>query len=78
MFHMWDWGAGMGWWMGFGVIWMILFWGVIIALIVWAVKRFTGSPDSNRNNEALDIARERYARGDISKEEFEQIKKTLL
>ncbi len=77
MFHMWDWSAGMGWWMGFGVILMILFWGAVIALIVWVVKRFTGGTDSNRKNDPLDIARERYARGDISKEEFDQIKKTL-
>ena len=77
MFHMWDWSAGMGWWTGFGVIWMVLFWGAIIALIVWAVKKLTSGSDSNRKNDALDIARERYARGDISREEFEQIKKTL-
>ena len=77
MLHMWDWSTGMGWWMGFGVILMILFWGAVIALIVWVVKRFTGGTDSNRKNDPLDIARERYARGDISKEEFDQIKKTL-
>jgi putative membrane protein len=74
---MWDWSSGMGWWMGLGVIGMILFWGVVIVLFVWAVKKFTASSDSNRKNNPLDIARERYARGDISKEEFDQIKKIL-
>lgn len=77
MFHMWDWSSGMGWWMGFGIIWMILFWGAVIALIVWVVKKFTGSSDSNRKNDPLDIARERYARGEISKEEFDQIRNNL-
>ena len=77
MFHMWDWSSGISWWMGFGVIWMILFWGAVIALIVWAIKRFTGSSTSKRKNDPLDIARERYARGDITKEEFDQIRKTL-
>lgn len=77
MFPMWDWSSG-GWWMGFGFIFMILFWGAIIALIVWVVKRFTGGTDSNRKNDPLEIARGRYARGEITKEEFEEIKKTLL
>jgi putative membrane protein len=76
MFPMWDWGSG-GWWMGFGFIWMVLFWGAFIALIVWAVKKFTGGTSANRKNDPIDIARERYARGEITKEEFEQIKKTL-
>ncbi len=77
MYHMWDWSSGMGWWMGFGFIWMILFWGAVIALIVWAVKKFSGRSDSNSKHNPLDTARERYARGEITKEEFEQIRKTL-
>jgi putative membrane protein len=51
--------------------------GVII-LVIWAITR------SSRNNSgtlksypALDIAKERYARGEITKTEFEQIKKDL-
>ena len=63
--------------MGFGTIWMILFWGVIIALIIWVVKRLTKNTDSNNKKNPLDIAKERYARGEITKEEFEEIKKTL-
>ncbi len=76
MYPMWDWVSG-GWWMGFGVIFMILFWGAIIALIVWAVKKFTSGTDSNRKNDPLEIAKARYARGEITKEEFEEIKKNL-
>ena len=75
MIHGWECGFGPFSWIG--VVWMVLFWGAIIALIVWAVKRFTSGSDSNRKNDALDIARERYARGDISKEEFDQIRKSL-
>ena len=77
---MWYWGDGMGWWMLFGGLWMLLFWGGIIALIVWAIIRLTRRGDSGSGNfrkTPLDIARERYARGDLSKEEFEQIKKDL-
>ncbi len=78
---MWYWQEGMGWWMLFGGIWMLLFWGGIIALIIWGVKKLTerGGPGASSTDKSspLDIARERYARGDISREEFEQMKKDL-
>lgn len=69
-----------GWgWMLLGGIWMIIFWGIIIFLIVWGVKKLTehrgGATYEHRS--PLDIAKERYARGEISKEQFEQIKKDL-
>jgi len=71
----------MGWWMVFGGIWMVVFWGAIIALIVWGITRLAGrggsKPEARGRPGALDIARERYARGEISREEFEQIKKDL-
>ena len=74
---MWYMHEGMGWWMVFGGIWMLLFWGGLIALIVWGINRLTGHSRSAQTRPALDIARERYARGEISREEFEQIKKDL-
>jgi len=77
---MWYWHEGMGWWMMFGGIWMVLFWGGIIALIVWGIKKLTergGSGSGTERRSPLDIAKERYAKGEISKEEFEQIKKDL-
>ena len=75
---MWGWHDGIGWWM---VFWMVLFWGVLVALVVWGVKKLTergnsGSSTSEKRD-PLDIAKERYARGEISREEFEQIKKDL-
>ena len=77
MFHMWDMPLGMGWWMAFGGIWMVVFWGGLIALIVWGIKKLSGGGSSTPKNDPLDIAKERYAKGEISKEEFEQIKKDL-
>ena len=77
MFHMWDVPAGMGWWMALGGVWMVLLWVGIIALIVWGIMKLTRRNDSTQKLDALDIARERYARGEISREEFEQIKKDL-
>ena len=78
---MWNWGDGIGWWMMFGGFWMVAFWGGIIALIIWGVSRLTrrtdsGSSDSGKRN-PLDIAKERYAKGEISREEYEQLKKDL-
>ena len=73
-------GAGWGW-MIFGAFWMVLFWGAVIALIVWVVKKLTERGDSGQGpgarRDPLEIARERYARGEISREEFEQMKKDL-
>jgi len=76
---MWGWYDGMGWWMVFGMILFVVFWGGIIALIVWGVSRVTrGSSGSAQNrSDALEIAKVRYARGEITREQFEQIKKDL-
>lgn len=78
---MWHLGEGMGWWMVFGGVWMIVFWGAVIAAIVWAVTRLGrrggSSSGETGKGKALDIAKERYAKGEISREEFEQIKKDL-
>ena len=68
---------GMGWWMVFGGFWMIVFWGGLIALIVWGISRLTGHNSATKKQYPLDVAKERYARGEISKEEFEQIKRDL-
>ena len=70
-----------GSWMIFGGIWMLLLWGAIIAFGVWVVRKLFGSVMSDSvkisENGALDIAKERYAKGEIPREEFEQIVKDL-
>ena len=77
MFHMWDMPLGMGWWMAFGGLWMVVFWGGLIALIVWGVRKLTQRDGSTSKGSPLDIARERYAKGEISREEFNQFKNDL-
>lgn len=70
---MWHYHDGMGWWMVFiGVTMAILYVGIFGMLIRNA--RQTSNDDEIQNKHALNIARERYARGEISKKEFEQIK----
>ena len=74
----WDWN-NWGWGMGLMMFLGVAFWGGIIALIVWVVTRLTrqGTSAVSRNTSPLDIARERYARGDINKEQYEQLRKDL-
>ena len=67
---------GMGWWMVLSGILALIFLAVLIALVVWGVRQGTGRSTAG-TKKALDIAKERYARGEISKEEFEQLKKDL-
>ena len=82
---MWHAGDGAGWWMLWGGLMMLLFWGGIIALIVWGIQSMTrreaGQTQPPRTGPSprrpLEIAQERYARGDISREEFAQIKRDL-
>ena len=66
-------------WMFFGGFWMIVFWGAIVALIVWAVIRLSRREDTSSVSKvnALDTAKERYAKGEINKAEFDQIKKDI-
>ncbi|MEW5790738.1 SHOCT domain-containing protein [Thermithiobacillus tepidarius DSM 3134] len=86
MMHYWDWEDrwGMGWGMGpMGWLLMLLFWVAVIGLAVWLVvllSRRQGRSDQSRSGSsvALDILKERYARGEIGQEEFEQKKRDLL
>ncbi len=71
-----------GFGMGFGGIGMILIWVLVIAAVIIAVKWLLGDSSgsaSNRNTEKtpLQILEERYARGEIDREEYEQKKKDL-
>ena len=63
---------------GFGGIFMILFWVVVIYLIVRGTSYWTqkGSGQNSRHS-AEEILKERYAQGIISKDEFEQMRHDL-
>jgi putative membrane protein len=71
------WGYGMGW------LWffiMAAFWIVVIAGIVFFIRWLvsSGRPHPTRSEDpALEILKKRYARGEISKEEFGEKKKDL-
>ncbi len=68
---------GRGWGFLVFILVMILFWGLVIGGIV-LVARFILSIGRGKNSsEALEILRQRYARGEIEKAEFEEKKKDL-
>lgn len=70
---------GNGYGMGFGGIFMWLFWILVIIGVVWLVKLMMGGGegDSPPPRSALEILKERYARGEIDREEFEQKRRDL-
>ncbi len=74
--------------LGWGMWAMILFWVVVIALAIWIVAwvvrgtQARSAPGSstimpNVNQAPLDILKTRYARGEITKEQFEELKSHL-
>ena len=73
----------MGLGMGFGLLLMILFWGGLISLAVWLVRALfphTGrSPAlaAGRGLSAHEILDRRYARGEISREQYDLMKETI-
>lgn len=78
------WGSGygpgmMGWGFGgfFGPILMVLFWMFVIMGTVYLVRYAFDPKRSAHQESALDMAKKRYARGEISREEFESLKEDL-
>lgn len=75
-------GWGMGGWPMMGGMWCPIVWLVVavalVVLIVLAVKYFTPKgPAGKAEKSSLEILKERYAKGEISKAEFEEMKKDL-
>jgi putative membrane protein len=60
-----------------GILAMVLFWGIIITLIVLTVRRFGNRRKGERVPTALDILKERLARGEIDPEDYELRRKVL-
>jgi putative membrane protein len=84
---MWGNGFGMGGGWLLGGLMMLLFWAAVIGLVVWAIWAFgrrqsgrvdyQSAPQAPQGDRALQIAKERYARGEISREQYDEIRQTL-
>lgn len=75
MFHDMGWG---GMWFGW------IFWLAILAIIIWIgvtvtrnLQKSGSTQDPTQTESPLDILKKRYAKGEISREEFEQMKKDI-
>lgn len=81
-FYEWGWGMHPMWWMsgawGIGMMFMmLLFWILVIAGLVLGVRWLLNDGKERRSDSALEILRQRYARGEINQEEFETKKRDL-
>lgn len=85
---MWPWHMWSGWgWGGMliGIFVMLLFWGIIITLIFFVVRSLIRSGQSGGFREArsterqtpVEILKERYARGEITRQEYQEMRHDL-
>lgn len=73
---MWDWGGPFDWiWMLGPVVLMIAFWSLLILLVAKLVRSRPSS--TTTRSPALEVLEERYARGEISRDDFLERKSVL-
>lgn len=69
--------------MGFGIIWMLLFWGGLIALAVWLISLLFPSikepadDDNSAPSSAHEILKVRYARGELTSDQYREMRQML-
>jgi putative membrane protein len=71
---MWYYGSGAGWSWLWMTLMMVVFFGGLIAVAVWAIRAGMGS---SRDSDAMDVLRRRLAAGEISQEDFEKTRGLL-
>ena len=67
-------GTGSGW---FGIMMMLLWTFVLVAVVVGFIYWAFGGKSDEKDTEAMEILRGRYARGDIDEEEFRERRRQL-
>lgn len=69
--------------LGFGFIWMLLFWGGLIIVAIWLIGVLFPSTNEKARHKsageasALDILKTRYANGELTTEEYQEMLNTL-
>ncbi|TAK57275.1 SHOCT domain-containing protein [Patescibacteria group bacterium] len=62
---------------GFGGVFMILFWVLVLYGIIWFFRKESVSNSTHTKGNALEILKERYVKGEITKHQFEEMKKDI-
>ena len=62
-------------WLGMGA--MVLFWGTLVALVIWAVLALFPRERRSDGDTAREVLKRRYAAGEISEAEYQQALKAL-
>lgn len=79
----WNMSSGWGW---IGMTVMMLFWFALLALLIYGLTRAFWGParttptnpsDQDRADRAIVVLRERFARGEITEDEYRQVSNTL-
>ncbi len=62
---------------GFGMFFWMVFWVIAVSAMAWFLFRWSQQGEESKRGKPEDIAKERYAKGEITKKEFEEIIKEL-
>ncbi len=70
------------WWhSGFGlaamILWMVLFWGLLIGGVIWLIVALNRREVTAGGDAARDILQQRYARGEITREQYDEMRREL-
>jgi putative membrane protein len=73
---------GYGYMSMWGWLWMLLFWSGLIVLVIWLISRlFPTTKQQDSHSDTPPSAREvldmRYARGELTQEQYQQMRQTL-
>lgn len=74
---------GFGFGMGtFGLVWMLLFWGGLIMLAIWLVGLLFPPAKGQSNDKrapasALEILKARYANGELTRQQYQEMLNTI-
>ena len=73
--YFYPWQSGL--WLGAMVLWMLLFWALVIGGIVWLISALRSREAPEGPEDPLETLRRRYARGEITREQYEEMRRDL-
>lgn len=72
-----SWGGNMGSYSPWGWLFMLVVMVLIVLVVVWLVRSFANNKTGSSKEDALDIVKQRYAKGEITKKQFDDMKQDL-